>query len=199
MILKVQNTGDFEGKDADKVVAIYQRLSQAQGGIFPDNIGYIFDRELRTPKQLEDLQRPKPNHIHFIARRLYENYLLNPDAIAAVANTIEGFSQSPVTKKQVTEWLDKHKREAKYYKPLKFSNEADWMINVDGANLLADLFSDLSETRVEFDKSQHSLALTEWLLENAIEDLSEISNLLTAILGKKIIFNLLLFFLKSLN
>lgn len=184
IILKVQHTGDFEGKHADKVIAIYQRLSQAQGGIFPDNIGYVFDRELHTPEKLTDLKRLKPNHIHFIERRMYENYLLNPNAIAAIANAVEGFSKSALTKHKVAKWIEKNRRESKYYKPLKFPGEANWKMKIDGAVLLSDLFSDLSETRVKFDKVQHSLALTKWLLENSVEDLHEISNLLADILDE---------------
>lgn len=185
MILKVQNTGDFDGKHADKVVAIYQRLSQAQGGLFPKNIGYVFDRELRSKSKLEDLERLCPSRIHFTKRRLYENYLLNPTAIVAVANAIEGLSKRQVTEKQVSEWIEKHKHESKFYKPLKFSGDDTWKIDVDGAKLLADLFSELSKTRVRFDKNQHSVALTKWILENSVEDLREISNLLADILDEK--------------
>lgn len=182
MILKVQNTGDFDGKHADKVIAIYKRLSQAQGGLFPDAIGYVFDRETRTAEKLKDLERLDPKHIHFIPRRLYENYLLNTAAITATINAIEGFSRRPITKKQVSAWLEKHRCESKYYKPLKLANDDDWKVDVDGAVLLSDMFSEMSEKRVAFDKNQHSAALTKWILENSTDDLSEISSLLVNII-----------------
>jgi hypothetical protein len=54
---------------------------------------------------------------------------------------------------------------------------------VHGALLLYDCFSDSTETRVEYRKPAHSIALTEWLLSERPESLGEIGELLRTILG----------------
>lgn len=53
-----------------------------------------------------------------------------------------------------------------------------WLADVDAAKLLKDLFEDLSESRVVYDKVVHGVALTRWLCENAPEDLREIADLI---------------------
>ena len=44
--------------------------------------------------------------------------------------------------------------------------------------MLEDLFSDLSNARVVYDKVTHSVALTRWLCDNACEDLEELAGLM---------------------
>jgi hypothetical protein len=179
-ILRVQQTGDFNRRDAKNVIAIYERLSQLEGGLVPPVIGFIFDKEDRSQKEMDDLKRQSHNRVHFTPKRLYESYLLNPSAIAAVANSIKGFSRRKINEQRVRQWIDEHKREAKYYRPLKFptANEETWTDSVHGALLLSDLFSELSKGLVQFDKKEHSPMLTEWVVKNAPEDLREISQLL---------------------
>ena len=109
---------------------------------------------------------------------MYENYLLNPHAIAAVVSEIEGFRDSPVTPEEVEHWLQCHRSDRKYYD----SNigEAErrgdrWIQIADGAKLLETIFEDFSEFRIEYDKVKYGLALTEWLLEHAPADLTEVA------------------------
>ena len=52
-------------------------------------------------------------------------------------------------------------------------------------DLLRDLFNELTEARVHFEKTDHSVRLTEWLLENDAERLAEISSLLVEVLEGK--------------
>jgi hypothetical protein len=46
---------------------------------------------------------------------------------------------------------------------------------------LEDIFSEFSVTRVTYDKIIYGVALTEWLIENAPDDLREIADLLSNI------------------
>jgi len=55
---------------------------------------------------------------------------------------------------------------------------ADWLNKVDGATILKEMFNELSETRVAYDKVKHSVAITEWLIDNASGDLKELSDAL---------------------
>jgi len=183
-ILRVQHTGDLNPKHLKNVLSTYERLSHLANGLVPPAVGFIFDKEERTESKLSDL-RHLSSRLHFLPRRMYENYLLNPAAIAAVANSIEGFSKRRLTSRRVQTWLERHKLEAKYYSPLKPPTEHPdkWVDTIHGARVLVAIFAELSETRVTYDKPEHSRALTEWIVKNAPEELKEISDLLSRILN----------------
>lgn len=188
-VVGVLNTGDLEGQDAVRIHEIYNRLTEG-GGLIPPAVAFIFDREGRTSTQREDLVRKSrqnaTGHIHFLPRRLYENYLLDGRAIAHLVNSIEGFRGVPLTEEEVNTWIESKRDELKYYRPLgrrEVEAEGDWLNSVNGALLLADLFADLSETTVRYDKVVHSVALTRWLIENDSKALLEIVELLGQVLS----------------
>lgn len=179
-ILAVMSTGDLEGRRSRDAYRIYNRLSRG-GGPVPPAVGFVFDREGRDNKGREDLYRESGGLVAFLPRRMYENYLLNPGAIAEVASDIEGFREDGVTATEVREWIEGHGGGPKYSKedaedPLLESPA--WLAEVNAARLLKDLFDDLSESRVEYDKIAHGTALTRWLCENKPEDLQEVAELL---------------------
>jgi hypothetical protein len=188
-IVGVVNTGDLEGRDARRIHEIYTRLTKS-GGLIPPAIGFIFDREGRTRRDCEDLARmSKQNetgHIYFLPRRLYENYLLYGRAIASVANSIEGFRATPLSEHEVNDWIESKRSDTKYKSLVGRgvdTSEDSWVVTIDGASLLSDLFAALSETRVRYDKVEHSVALTEWLIEHEHETLQEIVEFLLVVLG----------------
>jgi hypothetical protein len=43
-----------------------------------------------------------------------------------------------------------------------------WLENVRRAKLLEDMFYDLSEGRVRYDKVEHGLALTKWVIQSVL-------------------------------
>jgi predicted ATPase len=188
-ILGVRQTGDFEGKHAQTIFDIYQRLSEGRR-LLPPAIGFIFDQEGRSQKEQADLKRQSKDKetgmqtVHFLPRRMYENYLLNPQAIAAVTSTIERFRETALAVDEVKEWLNNHCWDTKYFER-SISEEARtdqvWLQKVHGAKVLADIFNTFSETRVTYDKIIYGVALTEWLIANAPGDLREISDLLDSI------------------
>jgi hypothetical protein len=51
----------------------------------------------------------------FLARRMYENYLLNPKAIAEVANGIAGFRPKPLTPDEVREAIEAKLKDPSYF------------------------------------------------------------------------------------
>lgn len=181
-IIGVKHTGDLEGKQAKKVYEIYDKLSKASG-LIPPAIGFIFDREDRSKKERNDIERMSSGLATFLPRRLYENYLLNPDAVAAVVNNIEGFRETPVTPEEIRKWFDTEGKNTKYgrpIEPIQVEAPEPWIIYVHGAKLLNDLFSTLSEARVCYVKTEHSVKITEWLIENAPEELAEVAELINA-------------------
>ncbi len=188
-IVGVINTGDLEGRDARRVREIYTRLTQS-GGLIPPAVGFILDRDGRTAREREDLERMnrlnETGHIFFLNRRMYENYLLNARAIASVVNGIEGFRDTPVSVEEINKWIEDNKCNAKYTSAQE-SHEGDnyssWLITVDGALLLYDLFSHLFGATEPYVKVNHSVALTEWLIENDPDSLGELVDLLAKVLG----------------
>jgi hypothetical protein len=184
-ILRVQQTGDFNRRDARSVLSIYERLSQLEGGLVPPVVGFIFDRDDRSLPELDDLKRQSRGQVSFTERRMYENYLLRPEAISAVANSITGFSEQPITPEQVRLLIEGKKVDKRYYRPFATPAEQDvtWVNSVHGARLLSALFSELSGGMVPYEKPDHSVMLTRWLIDNEPGDLGELSELLVNVLS----------------
>ena len=171
-ILAIKNTGDLEGKKAHIIFDVYDRLS---GGkvLLPPAIGFILDRENKTEQQIEDLRKRSENKVYYLDRRMYENYLLVPEAIATIANQQDGFRDELVTIEEVKNLIEESKQD---------TDHNLWRQKVDGAKLLSKLFAEFSENRVNYVKTKHSFELTEWLVQNKPEKLSELADLLKTIL-----------------
>jgi predicted ATP-dependent endonuclease of OLD family len=191
-IVSIKNTGDLLGKKAhfvDVMFDLYQRLSGGNN-LYPPAVGFVFDRENRTKQDLADLQKRSSEAVHFLERCMYENYLLHPDAIAAVLNREDAGQEQPLTSESVREWLETNKVKLKEKKDFfskdttqqDLSNPQYVDANINAAKLLDGLFSELSEARVEFRKTTHSVMLTEWLLENNPEHFAELVQFLRGIL-----------------
>jgi predicted ATPase len=182
-IVGVRQVGDFEGRDAKRVLEIYGSLSKT-ASLIPPAVGFVFDRECRTREQQQELNRLGKSLVTFLPRRMYENYLLYPATIVKTANAIEGFSPIPITEAQVRELIDAKCKAKSYFCDQELpADPADWIREIDGARVLKEIFATLSETRVVYDKVKHSRAHTEWLIDNAPDELSGIAALLSQILG----------------
>ena len=171
-IVSIKNTGDLLGKKAhftDVMFDLYKRIS-GSNNLYPPAVGFVFDKECLSESDIEDLERRKPHPIKFIKRRMYENFLLHPDAIAFVLTQEDKEQKQCLTGEEIREWLETNKLNKNYFS--KTSTEEDlsdsqWVDkNIDAAKLLDALFATFSEARVEFRKTKHSVMLTEWLLEN---------------------------------
>jgi predicted ATPase len=178
-IVAVVHTGDLQGRHAKIVRQVYQKLS-ASGSLFPPALGFVFDRERLTDEEVGDLERQSGGEIKFIPRRMLENYLLHPSAIAATLNDLDSSDGAPpVSADQVGLWLKTKGREQRF---LKGGREEDWVSSVAGSKVLAALFEDLTDFRVTFDKVPHDRRLTEWLLQNDPEHLRELADFFLNIL-----------------
>ncbi len=164
-IMGVVQTGDFEGKHSKTIFEIYDKLSKSNG-LIPPAIGFIFDKEKRTLIDQDDLKRRSNNKVVFLGRRMYENYLLNPRAIANVISSLENFRVDPVTSEEIEQWISNNRHETKYCDIREISglNESGWVNNIHGAKLLEDIFKKLSGSRYNYDKIEHGIALSMWLL-----------------------------------
>ena len=196
VVLGVIHTGDFDSKHSKTIFRIYNKLSKS-AGLLPSAIGFIFDREGRTQKEQEDLIRQSrvdqgKQTVFFTPRRMFENYLLNPEAIAWVMSGLDWFSNEKVSPNSIQEWIDSHRWDSALFKPKsrvpnleKRTNEL-WLETVNGAKLLQGMFQHFSDNRYDYinDKKTYGLALTEWIVENSPEDLIEIADLIIEALGR---------------
>lgn len=187
-IVSIKNTGDLSGKKAhfaDVMFDLYKRLSGGNN-LYPPTIGFVFDRENRTEQDMKDLQKRSSEPVHFLQRCMYENYLLYPDAIAAVLNRENAGREQPLTSEEVQQWLETNKSNKDYFSKTptqeNLSNPQYVDANINAAKLLGVLFDELSEGRVKFRKTKHSIMLTEWLLENNPEHFAELAQFLRDIL-----------------
>lgn len=86
-VLGVKNTGDFDKKSIQLTLDVYKKLCNGIG-LIPPAVGFIFDRESKSNPEIQDLVRQSGGLIHFLRRKLFENYLLEPQAIANVLNEL---------------------------------------------------------------------------------------------------------------
>lgn len=176
MIKAAIATGDFEGKHAERFFEIYGRLSGAQS-LIPPAVAFLFDDEGRTEQEKKELQNRSNGLVRFTKRRMYENYLLDPRAIAAVLSTTEGH-ESEVLEQDVQTFIDEALRQMEYFKPLGVSGGLDW-IRAD--RLLKALFWKLG--KLDYRKTTHSVELTQWLVKHDPERLKDVTEMIREGLG----------------
>lgn len=175
-ILGVISTDELTTRFAHRVFDIYARLS-GQTSLLPPAVAFFFDREGRSDTDRADIERKSNNLVRWLPRRMYENYLLEPESIGSVLASQDALAQEPITLDAVRTWLHEHGSDQRYFPAADNAEYGtdDWYLNVHGGKLLHDLFASLSEARVEYDKVKHGLLLTQYLIDNptsAIRDLA---------------------------
>lgn len=177
--LAVTNTGDFARKDAEKTFAIYERLSQGPR-LMPPVVGFIFDREERTSKELADLRRRSQGKIRFTTRRMFENYLLNLRGLTALlselSNHVEG-NAPKIHLRAVGAWVRAHLWDDAFFsRPVSQSERTKlyWYTNIDGAAFLRALFAAHFDEKILYDKVEHGVMLTSWLTAHCPQAFDEL-------------------------
>lgn len=181
-ILGIRETGDLEGRDAKRIFEIYRRLA---GGVslVPPALAYILDDECRSDEVKREMSNLSRGRVRFLSRRMYENYLLNPDAIAWVMNSSNNFREPPVTPAEILSLLEAKLREPAFYRDKTVPPPDQRRVKAHAGQILESAFLELSEQRVQYHKVAHGEALTSWLAGNAPADLAEVSELIGSVLG----------------
>lgn len=177
-IIGVKTTGELQGKHAELVYDIYNKLSNTSG-LIPPAVAFIFDSETLTEKDKKDLKRKGKDQVHFLGRRMYENYLLNADAIASVVNGVKDFSNQEIKATDVKEFI-----KSKNGNKEAFSEK--WYKEIDGAKLLSDIFSHFSEKRERYEKVKYGTLLTQEILRTKPDELKEVYNLIELAVANRI-------------
>jgi hypothetical protein len=158
-IVALLHTGDFEAKRARGKVAfeLYERLSKANA-LVPPAIAFVFDREGRSEQEIADLERRGTGPVKILPRKMYENYLIDPEAVAQVISAEAG--EPIIAEQKVIEWLRQHGGDKKYYRQEwngELTNE-EWLKSVDSSKLFSDMFGELTDARYIYRKTTHSVA-----------------------------------------
>jgi AAA domain, putative AbiEii toxin, Type IV TA system/AAA ATPase domain len=114
-VIAVRSTGDLEGKNAERIFRIYRDLT-AKASLLPPSIAFVLDGESRTAEQKRNINSLSGGKAYFIPRRTFENYLLVPAAISAIANAIDGFTDGDTLAIETVE----------QYLETALSNESYW-------------------------------------------------------------------------
>jgi hypothetical protein len=172
----VRSTSELESTSGEALLDIYRQLSTV-GTLLPRPIAFSFDSEDRPEQKKADLKRTSKGLVHFLPRRSYENYLLHAPALAHLMNSLESFSDYPIAEEVITTWLLSEGAERPYYigegTPSDIT-DPEWRQRVDAARLLEAMFQHLSAAKYQYQKTIHSVALTNWILANDIDHFSEL-------------------------
>ena len=137
----------------------------------------------RTSQQIEDLRKRSKNAVDFLPRRTYENYLISPEAVSAIIAESCGEIVSP---DNISAWLEANGGDSKFEAAKEWTDDkkgAGWLTRVHGAEFLRDLFSDVTESKLSYDKVIHSVKLTEWLLRHNPDHLKGLVEYVSGLVG----------------
>ena len=177
-IIGVTHVGDLEGRQKEVTIEIYKKLCKGKG-LLPPAMGFCFDQEGRSAEEQKEMSEMSSGLVKFIPSRMYENFLLNPEAIAAVLSESDKNREKPLAVSDVSDWLNQNRLATRY---IQAGDSAQWLQRVDSAKLLKDLFNALSDTRVAYDKVKHGVSLTTWIIRNARKDFDDLVNFLKEML-----------------
>lgn len=181
-IKKVLQTGDFEKKTIEKTVKLFESITFQKNTYVPPSLAYFFDDEGKSAKDKETLKNLANGKMYFTKRRLYENYLLDEDAIfqllereANCLNSIEGADNNfQIKKDDITSWIQAEKINSEYWDNKAPSpDELDnWKDKIHAAKLFTNMFKHFFEGKNNYEKCNektkisHSFDLTRLICEN---------------------------------
>ncbi|MCD2178269.1 ATP-dependent nuclease [Rhizobium sp. C1] len=177
--ISVVATGDLSRKKRDRqlVGEIYERLSST-GSPLVKSVKFGFDSEQLSEAEKEDMRKESKGRMHFLPRRHFECYLLDPSAITAFLNEKDGQSNESHTSELVSSKLTELAASPKFSISEwngDLSSEA-WLEKVDAAKLIGETCKALSEQRVTFNKKADSLFLLKHTLENNPNSLKSLTD-----------------------
>jgi energy-coupling factor transporter ATP-binding protein EcfA2 len=165
-ILPVRDTGAFQRRKITEILDIYGKLSMGDA-LLPPAVLFLFDREGRSEREVEDVERQSEGKVRFLKRRMLENYLLVPGAIASLFNEVGNEHAIATTPEGVRDWVADNSARFIHSNLQLEPFTSEWFNHVDGARLLNSLFQELSESRLEYRKTLHTPRLA--ILLNEID------------------------------
>lgn len=184
-IRAVLSVGDLQKKkNAERVMSIYRELSTSTP-LLPPAIAFVFDRECLTEGDRADISRMDPERVRWLPRRMFENYLLDAEAIKGLIERFDSDRPAPVTLSQVEDFIANALASQRYFcKGASPADQARWKETIHAAELLEDVMAELTEQRVEYRKVSHGRWLTEWLIDHPTEDMHQLKEFLLEIVAR---------------
>lgn len=183
-MLKVNATGDFESPRRVRprmVFETYRNLGTA-GALLPPAVGFVFDSEGRSSSDMESLTRDSDGAVRFLPRLCFENYILHPTAIA---QTLSQTCGETIDADAVDAWIQQNGNDRRFIsRDVNLETGAkllacdEWISAVHAPKLLKALFNELPAQPEEYRKTTHSVAVTDWLLNNSPNYLSPLADVL---------------------
>ena len=178
LVRGVVHTGDLESKDAKRIFHIYRQVSSG-ASLMPPAVAFVFDREDRTEAQRAELVAASQGSVRFLARKMYENYLLSPKGIAQVLRDLDVDNAATYDEQRIetaiAEACAENAKLSKGAPPGVTLLSDDWKANVHGADLLSAVFGRLTDHRIAYDKVRHGIALTTAVLEFDFPDVKSLA------------------------
>jgi hypothetical protein len=159
--IPIRTVGDVTGSQKVAFFEMYRSLVTTSK-ILPTAVAFSLDSEDLTELQKNDLKRQLGNSLYFLPRRCFENYLLHSAALAVLFETLG----EKISVSQIDEFFGQKRQKKKH---------ENWLLGCDGARVLKELFSSLTDTRHQYSKVRHGKFLVEWIMKNDKEFLSELS------------------------
>ncbi len=170
-VLRVERTGTFskKGLNPEEIAQIYERLSSSSA-LVPPMVCILLDRENRTAESRESIEKSSLGKLRFLDRKMLENYLLHPGAVAAAIEELEQTTSVDAVREKLCGVLC-------------VPDLASDLSGLDAAQALESVFSDLSDAAIEFRKTRDVPVLVAWILENEPEFLAPLRTCLRRSFG----------------
>ena len=166
----VRSTADFRKNTIDRTVEIYAQLSHAKA-LVPPALGFIFDREDRSDRDVADAERRQDVEIRFLDRTMMENYFLDADVLAAFLSGLDSVPGAAISEKQVADWQS-----------TQFSGDrSDWVRSCHGKHVIQGLIEHFFESKYVYIEAKHLPELAEIQLQLDESRLSPLRELLARI------------------
>ena len=149
-VLRVERTGTFSKKGIEpaEIAQIYERLASSSA-LVPPMVCILLDGETLTETRRNEIEKASKGKLQFLERRMLENYLLDPKAIEAVLLELG----HPASLETINTSLVK-------------ACGANAIASVNGAKVLHAIFTELSDSKLEFRKTRDVPILIDWFLDN---------------------------------
>jgi hypothetical protein len=192
-IVAVQSTSDHTGGKAEIVFDVYNQLLKVPS-LLPPDVAFLFDREGLSDQQREVLTERSKGIMIWLPRRMFENYLIDADAISSVLLMEDSTSNATETdlRDAVRSWLSEHGGDPDYCPEQQKSDGTApavgtdaWSVGVHGGKLLCNLVNDLTDTRLAYRKTRHGELLTSALIKANASSVQDLGDVLRASLAPR--------------
>jgi ABC-type uncharacterized transport system ATPase subunit len=173
-IVAVRDVGRLIGKVSGQLVEdVYAKLTEGSA-VLPKACGFCFDADGRSDTERAAVRRRSGGLIKFLPRRMIENYLLHPDAVAALLSRVPSCAPNLSSRQDIDRWVREKGARFLPHGLLVEPWSKAWLEHVHGARLLEALWGEASAGTRRFQRTRDSLAIAEWLVDNEPNALLEL-------------------------